>query len=60
MKKTLILLTIILAFMGTLFGIWYFNASHSCSAFSAECKENTLEHKEKIYLDVREEEEWIA
>lgn len=60
MKKTLILLTIILAFMGTLFGVWYFNASHSCSAFFAKCKENTLEHKEKIYLDVREEEEWIA
>lgn len=60
MKKTLILLTIILAFMGTLFGIWYFNSSYSCSVIFAKCKENTLEHKEKIYLDVREEEEWIA
>lgn len=46
--------------MGTLFGVWYFNASHSCGAFSAECKENTAEQKGKIYLDVREEEEWLA
>lgn len=60
MKKTSLLLTIILALVGTLFGVWYFNASHSCSAFSAECKENTAEQKGKIYLDVREEEEWIA
>lgn len=60
MKKTSLLLTIILAFMGTLFGVWYFNTSHSCSAFSAECKENTAEQKGKIYLDVREEEEWLA
>ena len=60
MKKTSLLLTIILAFMGTLFGVWYFNASHSCSAFSAECMESAAQQQEKIYLDVREEEEWIA
>ena len=46
--------------MGALFGVWYFNASHSCSAFSAECKEIPAEQKGKIYLDVREEEEWLA
>ena len=60
MKKTSLLLTIILVLVGALFGVWYFNVSHSCSAFSAECKENTAEQKGKIYLDVREEEEWIA
>ena len=60
MKKTSLLLTIILALVGTLFGVWYFNASHSCSAFSAECKEKSAQQQEKIYLDVREEDEWIA
>ncbi len=60
MKKTSLLLTIILALVGTLFGVWYFNASHSCSAFSAECEESAAQQQEKIYLDVREEEEWIA
>ena len=60
MKKTSLFLTIILALVGTLFGVWYFNASHSCSAFSAECKESAPRQQEKIYLDVREEEEWIA
>ena len=60
MKKTSLLLAIILALVGTLFGVWYFNASHSCSAFSAECKESAAQQQEKIYLDVREEDEWIA
>ena len=60
MKKTSLLLTIILVLVGALFGVWYFNASHSCSAFSAECKEIPAQQQGKIYLDVREEEEWIA
>ena len=60
MKKTSLLLAIILALVVTLFGVWYFNASHSCSAFSAECKESAAQQHGKIYLDVREEEEWLA
>ena len=60
MKKTSFLLTIILALVGILFGVWYFSSSHSCSAFSAECKGIPVQQQGKIYLDVREEEEWIA
>lgn len=60
MKKSSLLLSISLAAIGAVAGLWYFNPSLSCSVFAAECKENTAQQQEKIYLDVREEEEWSA
>lgn len=60
MKKSYFVSLGALVLLGVAFATFYAVPSLSCMAFEAQCPVASLASEEKIYLDVREDEEWSA